>query len=308
MFWSPHGGLPMFWSPQICCVERVESVSRSLRRVRALPSGGPTGNGHAHCHQHRTETIWPLQAESVRVTEWVVEIRVQVCRSLRWCLGREWMDAYEHTQKHTHTRTHACTEHAPKPHLTHACKRTHTHPNAQHARANTRTCTHKNTHKNTRTHTYTTPPTHERTHDRTYTHPHMHANICARTHTHTQLMVSMYRLQSVETVLQTTTPFTHAKVALWQATIVENALKRLAAQNKPFKYVGQSLSTHSHSHSLTHTQNTLTNITRSSSAFRAWGAAARCTAPKLPRVRVGPVAEYVCIQMDLHMCLHTQRV
>jgi hypothetical protein len=46
-------------------------------------------------------------------------------------------------------------------------------------------------------------------------------------------------LQSVETVLQQTTAFTHAKVALWQATIVENALKRLAAQNKPFKYVGE---------------------------------------------------------------------
>lgn len=43
--------------------------------------------------------------------------------------------------------------------------------------------------------------------------------------------------ESVETVLQQNTPFTHAKVALWQATIVENALKRLAAQNKPFKYV-----------------------------------------------------------------------
>lgn len=27
-------------------------------------------------------------------------------------------------------------------------------------------------------------------------------------------------------------------MALWQATIVENALKRLAALNKPFKYVG----------------------------------------------------------------------
>ena len=26
-------------------------------------------------------------------------------------------------------------------------------------------------------------------------------------------------------------------MALWQATIVENALKRLAALNKPFKYV-----------------------------------------------------------------------
>ena len=35
----------------------VASVSRSLRRARALPSGGPTGNWHAHCHQHRTETI-----------------------------------------------------------------------------------------------------------------------------------------------------------------------------------------------------------------------------------------------------------
>lgn len=33
----------------------------------------------------------------------------------------------------------------------------------------------------------------------------------------------------------------HSKVALWQATIVENALKRLAALNKPFKYVGGSL-------------------------------------------------------------------
>ena len=44
-------------------------------------------------------------------------------------------------------------------------------------------------------------------------------------------------VQSVEQVLQQTTPFAHAKVALWQATIVENALKRLAAQNKPFKYV-----------------------------------------------------------------------
>ncbi len=31
----------------------------------------------------------------------------------------------------------------------------------------------------------------------------------------------------------------HNKVALWQATIVENALKRLAALNKPFKYVGR---------------------------------------------------------------------
>jgi len=50
-------------------------------------------------------------------------------------------------------------------------------------------------------------------------------------------------LQSVETVLQQTTAFTHAKVALWQATIVENALKRLAAQNKPFKYVGEFAST-----------------------------------------------------------------
>ena len=48
-------------------------------------------------------------------------------------------------------------------------------------------------------------------------------------------------LQSVETVLQQGTPFTHAKVALWQATIVENALKRLAAQNKPFKYVGERM-------------------------------------------------------------------
>jgi hypothetical protein len=46
-------------------------------------------------------------------------------------------------------------------------------------------------------------------------------------------------VQSVETVLQQNTAFTHSKVALWQATIVENALKRLAAQNKPFKYVGQ---------------------------------------------------------------------
>ena len=44
-------------------------------------------------------------------------------------------------------------------------------------------------------------------------------------------------VQSVEQVLQRTTPFAHAKVSLWQATIVENALKRLAAQNKPFKYV-----------------------------------------------------------------------
>ena len=52
--------------------------------------------------------------------------------------------------------------------------------------------------------------------------------------------VWFYRaVQSVETVLQQGTPFTHAKVALWQATIVENALKRLAAQNKPFKYVGK---------------------------------------------------------------------
>jgi len=50
-------------------------------------------------------------------------------------------------------------------------------------------------------------------------------------------------LQSVETVLQQTTAFTHAKVALWQATIVENALKRLAAQNKPFKYVGEFAAT-----------------------------------------------------------------
>ena len=28
------------------------------------------------------------------------------------------------------------------------------------------------------------------------------------------------------------------QVALWQATIVENVLKRLAALNRPFKYVG----------------------------------------------------------------------
>mmetsp|Transcript_4474 Transcript_4474/g.8988 ORF Transcript_4474/g.8988 Transcript_4474/m.8988 type:complete len:113 (-) Transcript_4474:372-710(-) len=31
--------------------------------------------------------------------------------------------------------------------------------------------------------------------------------------------------------------YTHSKVTTWQATIVENALKRLAALNKPFKYV-----------------------------------------------------------------------
>jgi hypothetical protein len=32
--------------------------------------------------------------------------------------------------------------------------------------------------------------------------------------------------------------YTHSKVTTWQATIVENTLKRLAALNKPFKYVG----------------------------------------------------------------------
>mmetsp|Transcript_48196 Transcript_48196/g.113765 ORF Transcript_48196/g.113765 Transcript_48196/m.113765 type:complete len:113 (+) Transcript_48196:255-593(+) len=31
--------------------------------------------------------------------------------------------------------------------------------------------------------------------------------------------------------------YTHSKVTTWQATIVENTLKRLAALNKPFKYV-----------------------------------------------------------------------
>ncbi len=45
-------------------------------------------------------------------------------------------------------------------------------------------------------------------------------------------------LQSVDTCLGSAV-FTHSKVALWQATIVENALKRLAALNKPFKYVGE---------------------------------------------------------------------
>lgn len=36
--------------------------------------------------------------------------------------------------------------------------------------------------------------------------------------------------------------YTHSKVTTWQATIVENTLKRLAALNKPFKYVGLSSS------------------------------------------------------------------
>mmetsp|Transcript_46467 Transcript_46467/g.92989 ORF Transcript_46467/g.92989 Transcript_46467/m.92989 type:complete len:113 (+) Transcript_46467:244-582(+) len=34
-----------------------------------------------------------------------------------------------------------------------------------------------------------------------------------------------------------TAVYTHSKVTTWQATIVENTLKRLAALNKPFKYV-----------------------------------------------------------------------
>jgi hypothetical protein len=44
--------------------------------------------------------------------------------------------------------------------------------------------------------------------------------------------------QSVDSCLGSAV-FTHSKVALWQATIVENTLKRLAALNKPFKYVGE---------------------------------------------------------------------
>mmetsp|Transcript_38799 Transcript_38799/g.95480 ORF Transcript_38799/g.95480 Transcript_38799/m.95480 type:complete len:113 (+) Transcript_38799:188-526(+) len=42
--------------------------------------------------------------------------------------------------------------------------------------------------------------------------------------------------ESVDSCLGSAT-FQHSKVALWQATIVENALKRLANLNKPFKYV-----------------------------------------------------------------------
>ncbi len=47
-----------------------------------------------------------------------------------------------------------------------------------------------------------------------------------------------FGVQSVDSCLGSAV-FTHSKVALWQATIVENALKRLAALNKPFKYVGK---------------------------------------------------------------------
>ncbi len=54
---------------------------------------------------------------------------------------------------------------------------------------------------------------------------------------------SNYDIQSVDSCLGSAV-FTHSKVALWQATIVENALKRLAALNKPFKYVGKYYSVH----------------------------------------------------------------
>lgn len=43
--------------------------------------------------------------------------------------------------------------------------------------------------------------------------------------------------ESIDSVLQNAT-YNHKKVGQWTNAIVENSIKRLTAQNKPFKYIG----------------------------------------------------------------------